>query len=160
MKKAVLGLLLLLSILMSFGSVYALDYEHPTKAPNGQAGNSAVVRLYLVEKDPSDWTIVDDGAQGKLVVRDLTDFVFNAHDLDPYTDYTLIEYPKPQTTWPWPINVIASGSTNTDGNLHLSGSFDFDSGDYIWLVLSADIVSGSLSGWNPTEYLFEFDVFP
>ena len=31
-------------------------------------------------------------------------------------------------------------------------------GAKIWLVLNDDIVGGSMSGWNPTEYLFEYDL--
>lgn len=81
--------------------------------------------------------------------------------LEANTDYSLVYYPEPQTTWPWPVTVIANGTSNKGGNIHLTGSYDFgaDLTDAkIWLVLSNDIVGGSLSGWNPSEYLFEYDL--
>ena len=56
------------------------------------------------------------------------------------------------------MTVLASGTSNDGGAIHLAGSYDLSAdlaGDKIWLVLTSDIVGGSLSGWNPTEYLFE-----
>ena len=138
---------------------------------HGPAGKSNIGHLYLYEKDPSDWSIVDGGAWGKLKYNlsgPTFDFVFNGHRLEANTDYSLIYYPEPQTTWPWPVMVIDSGTTNRGGNINLVGSVDLgmdldgpadpynpEGGAKIWLVLTDDIVGGSLSGWNPTEYLFE-----
>jgi hypothetical protein len=63
------------------------------------------------------------------------------------------------------------GTSNIDGDLHLMGSPDigdipvdtdinFPDGGKIWLVLSDDYDSDAkqMVGWNPTEYLFEFDL--
>lgn len=110
--------------------------------------------------DP-DWTCVPGGATGVLYFDPAAptfDYDFDAEGLDPGTNYSLIYYPEPQTIWPWPITVIASGASDTDGDIHLLGSFNFGANlndAKIWLVLSADIVGGSMTGWNPTEYLFE-----
>jgi len=127
--------------------------------------------LYLYEKDPSNWQIVEDGARGRLKYNlegPEFEFGFNGHGLESCTDYSLIHYDEWATGWPRLIKVIASGTTNNGGNINLGGSIDLnadlagpadvynpDGGAKIWLVLTDDIVGGNLSGWNPTEYLFE-----
>jgi len=61
----------------------------------------------------------------------------------------LIYYPEPQTNWPWPVTVLATGTSNYGSAIHLAGSYDLSAdlaGDKIWLVLTSDIVGGSLSG--------------
>ncbi|NWG08892.1 MAG: hypothetical protein HXX80_01020 [Nitrososphaerales archaeon] len=137
---------------------------NPYAKGNGQAGKSNIAYLYLVEKNPADWTIVPDGAWGKMkynLAGPTFDYVFNGHGLDMGMSYSLIYYPEPQNMWPWPMIVIASGLADSDGNIHLAGSYDFEqdlTDAKIWLVLSDDIVGGSLSGWSPTEYLFEYDL--
>ena len=80
-----------------------------------------------------------------------------------------------KAVWPHPVEVLGSGITNEFGNVWFSGTFDFDSipwsidinnpGAKIWLVLTSDIIGNEvdgfyLSGWNPTEYLFEYNVLP
>ena len=142
---------------------------------NGQAGESNVAFLSLYEKDPSDnWSIVDGGAWGKMkynLAGPTFDFVFNGHGLEASTDYSLIYYADP---WPGdnPGYLIASGTTNRGGNINLVGSVDpgmnfpnFPDANYlkgakIWLVLSADYDADNteMDGWNPTEYLFEYDL--
>ena len=128
--------------------------------------------LYLYEKDPSNWQIVEDGAWGKLrynLYGTEFEYGFNGHGLESCTDYSLIYYPEPQTTWPWGVIIIDGGMTNNGGNINLAGSVDLgmdldgpadpynpEGGAKIWLVLTADInASSQLQGWNPTEYLFE-----
>jgi len=149
------------------------------KGKHGQAGKSNVGHLYLYEKDPTDWSIIDGGAWGKFNYKlsgtgtnTAVSGVFNGHGLVADEDYSLIYYPETRTTWPWGVVVIGSGTANTGGNVHITGTatigvsdshddpLDIDYypdelGDKIWLVLTDDIVGGSLSGWNPTEYLFE-----
>jgi len=128
--------------------------------------------LYLYEKDPSTWEIVEDGARGKLKYN-LSgvefEYGFNGHGLEANTNYSLIYYPEPQETWPWGVTVIDGGTANNGGNINLAGSVDLgidltgpadpynpEGGAKIWLVLTADInASSQLAGWNPTEYLFE-----
>ena len=97
---------------------------------NGPAGKSNVGHLYLSEKDPSTWAIVEDGAWGKMKYNlsgSTFDFVFNGHGLEANTDYSLIYYADfdPRfTTWGGnnPGALIATGTTNRGGNIHLAGS--------------------------------------
>jgi len=136
---------------------------------NGPAGKSNVAQLYLYEKDPSDWSIVEGGAWGKMTYN-LSGpefaFVFNGHGLEANTNYSLIYYADP-----WPGNnpgaLIASGTTNAGRNIHLAGATELNTdlpnssddnflgGAKIWLVLSSDYQAPNMVGWNPTKYLFE-----
>ena len=59
--------------------------------PSGRAGKSMMSHLYLFEKDPETWDIVDDGAWGKMSY-DCDSFVFNGHGLEPEEEYELINY--------------------------------------------------------------------
>ena len=134
----------------------------------GQAGKSNIAHLYLYEKDPDTWEIVEeDGAWGKMKYNlsgDTFDFVFNGHGLDPGLEYTLIYYPDP---WPGTGLIdLGSGIVNEEGNIHIAESVstgnlpaedDENEGAKIWLVLSTD-VNSEMTGWNPTEYLFEYDL--
>ena len=139
---------------------------------NGQAGKSNIAHLYLYEKDPADWNIVEDGAWGKMKYNlsgSTFDFVFNGHELEVGWDYTLIYYPDP---WPGDgLICLGSGTANDDGDVHIMGSVDTgnlpaegdeNDGAKIWLVLSDDVDCDSdakkMIGWNPTEYLFEYDL--
>lgn len=140
------------------------------KGPSAPAGNSNIGHLYLYEKNPANWMVVDKGAWGKMQYNlsgPTFDYVFNGHGLLPNTDYSLIYYADP-----WPGNnpgaLIASGTSNDGGNIHLAGSTDLgmdlpdpdDENDRakIWLVLSNDYDGAhSMTGWNPKEYLFEYD---
>jgi hypothetical protein len=138
---------------------------------NGQAGKSNTAHLYLYEKNPSTWEIVEDGAWGKMKYNlsgSSFDFVFNGHNLEAGYNYSLIYYPDP---WPGTGGaVLANGIANEEGDLHLAASLtelgdlpieaDANKGAKIWLVLSSDYdaVAGQMIGWNPTEYLFEYDL--
>jgi len=132
----------------------------------GQAGKSNTAHLYLHEKVPADlWPIVEDGAWGKMKYNlsgSTFDFVFNGHDLkgEVGIEYTLIYYPDP-----WPGNgliCLGTGTVDEFGDVHIMGSVD--TGDLtdakIWLVLSDDVDCdvAQIVGWNPTEYLFEYDL--
>ena len=134
--------------------------DNPANDKEGGVGGSNNAFLYLYEKDIS-WDIVWGGAWGKMkfnLAGSTFDFNFNGHNLTASTGYSLIYYPEPQTTWPHPVTVLSNGTSDAIGDIHLAGSHDFNndmSGIKIWLVLTSDIVGGSLSGWNPTDYLFE-----
>ncbi len=148
------------------------------KGKDGQSGKSNVGQLYLYEKDPTDWSIVEGGAWGKYNYKlsgDPTDIsgVFNGHGLDAGVDYSLIYYPEVAPN-PWlpggyAVVVLGSGKANTGGNVHIKGTGilgDPDTqptvgdyvgltGDKIWLVLSSDLTGSVMTGWTPAEYLFE-----
>ena len=137
---------------------------------DGQAGKSNTGHLYLYEKNPADWSIVDGGAWGKMKYNlsgpELC-VVFNGHGLNPGVDYTLIYYPDP---WPGTgLICLGSGMANNGGNVHIKGCTntgslpivaDENDGAKIWLVLSSDLDcdTGTWSAWSATEYLFENDV--
>jgi len=137
----------------------------------GPAGNSNVAHLYLREKNPADWdAIVEGGAWGKMKYNlsgSEFEFVFNGHGLDAGVEYTLIYYPDP---WPGTgLICLGRGTANEGGNVHIRAPvdtgdlpIDADENDAakIWLVLSGDVDCDdqNMTGWNPTEYLFEYDL--
>jgi len=142
------------------------------KVPNGPAGNSSTSHLYLNEKDPDTWEIVDGGASGKMKYsHEAADFsfVFNGHGLEAGMDYTLIYYPDP---WPGSgLICLGSATANGGGNVHIQNTVDtgdlptmndenYPDGAKIWLVLTSDVdcMMQEMIGWNPTEYLFEYDL--
>lgn len=122
-------------------------------AVNGLAHPGQASQLYLYEKDPSTWNVVEGGAWGKMTFS-ADSFVFNGHGLEANTDYTLIRYNDP---WPGSPVCLASGTSNNGGNINLSGDMQ-SGGPKVWLVLSSDVNCGvGMSGWHPTEYLFEYN---
>jgi hypothetical protein len=140
------------------------------KGPSGQAGKSNIGHLYLHEKDPTSWEIIEDGAWGKMRYNrsgELFDFVFNGHHLVPGTMYALIYYPDP---WPGEgLICLGVGMADEYGDVHIRGKIatgslpiedDENDGAKIWLVLQSDVECDSqlMIGWNPGEYLFEFDL--
>ena len=142
-----------------------------------RAGKSNIGHLYLYEKDPATWEIVEDGAWGKMKYNlsgSSLKFVFNGHGLMPDEDYTLLYYPDP---WPGEgLICLGEGMADEDGNVHIRGGADtgdlpaewddnFEVGAKIWLVVSMDVdCEGDdvdppqMIGWAPTEYLFEYDL--
>jgi len=137
------------------------------KGPNGPSGKSDMGHLYLFEKDPVEWTVVEDGAWGKMNYRcneDGFSFVFNGHGLEPGAEYELMNYVDP---WPGTGSaLLAAGVVNEEGDIHLAGSIDCltvaegFAGAKIWLVLADDFdeEAGEMVGWNPTDYLFEAEL--
>ena len=143
------------------------------KGPNGQAGNSNIAHLYLYEKENFEtdgWDVVNKGAWGKMKYNlsgEMFEFVFNGHGLEAGFEYKLIYYPDP-----WPGNgliCLGSGVANKGGNVHIAESVntgdlpacgDENVGAKIWLVLSSDVDCDAqeMIGWNPAEYLFEYDL--
>lgn len=135
------------------------------------AGQSSIVQLKLVEKDPSDWSIVEDGAWGRLTYNKASGrFVFNGHDLVAGEDYTLINFAR-DTEWPAHINILGAETANVEADVHIAGNYAYANLEYdetpgtgstagykIWLVLTDDVADSTLAGWNPTEYLFESEL--
>lgn len=169
-KSIVIFTALMLMISMISGAVLAAG-------KTGPAGKSKVGHLYLYEKDPVTWEIVDGGAWGKMKYKlsaSTFKFVFNGHKLEAGLDYTLIYYPDP---WPGEgLICLGSGTADDDGNVHIKGSTNtgdlpaaYDAnhpdndpeyaGAKIWLVLSGDVdcTNQKMNGWQPSEYLFEYD---
>jgi len=173
MRKKVVTLMLVIALvgLATAGMAIGKNLTKG-KIPNGPAGRSPIAHLYLYEKDPETWEIVEDGAWGKMKYNQYGpnfNFVFNGHRLEPGYDYTLIYYPDP---WPGEgLVCIGEGTADIDGNVHIQGSVDtgdmpsmddenFEAGAKIWLVLSDDVdcIAANMIGWNPIEYLFEYDL--
>ncbi len=145
---------------------------------NGPAGKTNVGHLYLYEKNPSTWGIIEGGAWGKMrynLSGSTFDFVFNGHGLELGWSYMLIYYEDPGLgPWTVPPDIIClgSGTANGGGNVHIQGSVDtgdlptkddvnYPHGAKIWLVLSDDVDCDNKVfrwRWNPTEYLFEYDL--
>lgn len=153
-----------------------IDHSPGPKGPSGRAGKSNIAHLYLHEKDPDTWKIIEDGAWGKMKYNlsgSVFSFVFNGHDLVPGSIYTLIYYQDP---WPG-TNLICLGTAEADefGNVHIKNIVETgdlpppatDETDHvgakIWLVLFPDVQCGEagttseMIGWNPTDYLFEYE---
>lgn len=174
MKKVLFPILALVLVLALPTAVMAAKPEQGLKGLKGQAGDSNVAFVELWEKDPSTWEVVEGGAWGKLKYNlegPTFDFVFNGHGLELGTNYSLIYYGDP---WPGdnPGALMASGTSNDEGDIHLAGSVDLGmdlpdpsdanylDGAKIWLVLSDDYDEATcrMTAWNPMEYLFEFDL--
>lgn len=63
--------------------------------------------------------------------------------------------------------VLGEATADADGNIHIKESFGFmglPTGARIWLVLTSDLLinsdptQNSMTGWNPVEYLFEYNL--
>ena len=195
MKK--IAFLLALAILLATvpAVVLAGGPDKGAKGIKGQAGRSNVGFVELWEKNPDTWEIVEDGAWAKLKYNlegETFDFVFNGHGLEANTEYSLIYYADFEdrmNVWGGnnPGALIASGTSNGGGNIHLMGPVELnmdlpcspdaniDIHDYsgppdnyvnahgakIWLVPS-DCLTGSTDLpvviWAPTRFLFETDL--
>ena len=171
-KKPIVMIALVAVMLVSIVPVFAAKPTTSPAASNGiEKGKND--HLYLYAKDPDTWEIVEDAAWGKMNINvNKGKFVFNAHKLEPNTDYVLICYqdPWPGTGSQWLGNCIS----DENGNVHIQGSIYYETlpsyvyeidgeqveGSKIWLVLADDYDQGSteMSAWNPSEYLFEFDL--
>lgn len=120
------------------------------------AGNGKAQHLYLYEKDPVSWEIVD-GAWGKMMYK-ADSFVFNGHGLEA-GEYTLLNY----CGWGENQNILGVAESN-DGNVHIKGTLSElciegdNEGAKIWLVKSSDLTGEVFNAWTPTEYLFEHNL--
>lgn len=174
MKKLIL-LLMVCAVAVSLvtaSAVMAAGPEKGARGLKGQAGNSNVAFIELWEKDTSTWEIIADGAWGKMkynLAGPTFNFVFNGHGLEAGSAYTLIYYQDP---WPGSdLICLGDGTVNDYGDIHIMGSVDtgdlpaekdgnYPDGAKIWLVLSDDVDCENqyMTGWNPSEYLFEYDL--
>jgi hypothetical protein len=109
-------------------------------------------------------------------------FSFEGRRLLSKTNYTLIYYadPWPGTGTGTNMICLGSGTTNKAGNIAIHGKMDIGTslpaswdanfnpispsgavGAKIWLVLSDDVKCGDpgmMLNWNPTAYLFEYNL--
>ena len=93
------------------------------RVPGERAGRYNMAHLYLFEKNPEDWSIVERGARGKMQYRisgQTLDFVFNGHSLEPGVSYMLIYYPDPPRAG---LLCLDEKEANEDGNVHIQGNF-------------------------------------
>ncbi|MHA2392576.1 MAG: hypothetical protein ACXAEX_11590 [Promethearchaeota archaeon] len=133
--------------------------------------------LYLFEKNPTTWRIVQDCAWGRLDYNhEGPEFVYEFHGygLEDGISYSLIyyaDYEDPFINWGGdnPGWFFSKGEANQDFELFLSDTvelevglpdlldFNHPHGAKLWLVLSDDYIEEDtkLDAWNPTEYLFE-----
>jgi hypothetical protein len=137
-EKKVIGILFAAILVMSVAAIGAVAVAKPPtdKIPNGPAGNSNIAHLYLCEKDPTTWQIVEDGAWGKMKYNlegPTFDFVFNGHGLENNTNYSLVyyaDYNRTSSPQLWggdnPGALIANGTSNEEGNIHLAGSIELN----------------------------------
>jgi hypothetical protein len=165
-----ISVILLLAVSLTVPLVIAGKPSSPGK--HGRASKSHIAHLYLYEKDPTTWDIVEEGAWGKMkynIEGSEFCFVFNGHGLEPGYEYTLIYYSDP---WPGEGSIcLGNGTVNEEGNVHIMGCVNtgdlpaeddanYPKGAKMWLVLSDDIdcEAHKMVGWTPTEYLFEYQL--
>ncbi len=155
----------------------------PRTRPHGE---SNVGHLLLVGKDADTpgWDANWPGPFGLLKYNlegETFDYRFNGHGLIPDTTYALIYYANLEpldTEWAYSTICLATGVPNNGGNLHINdaneiptglpidedkNTYDDDTdtfGAKIWLVTTDDYncETGRFEPWNPTEYLFEYDL--
>lgn len=171
----VMSVFVLSLVFASMGTAQAFSWKNLFGAPDNLPllppefkqifGSSyPIMNLKLVEKDPSDWSVIHGGAYGYMDATHNTVVNFWGFGLDPRTRYTLIYYGYGghNDEWPW-ATCIASGRTFGNrialSNTYFPYTQYLDNGinEKFWLVKSSDIDCGShtMTAWNPTEYLFE-----
>lgn len=116
-----------------------------------------------------DWRVMTETTdQGTLTygVKD-SEFNFSFTGVAPLanTDYSLIVYKEPWSipssvvVWPRPVIVLGSDTSDDLGNVVIPDTSLELSTDLlntkIWLVKTDDLVSDTISGWNPADYLFD-----
>ncbi|MBJ6749411.1 hypothetical protein [Geomonas anaerohicana] len=113
-------------------------------------------RLLLFAKNPATWSIVKDGARGKLGYRE-TDGVFTltASGLAPRSPYALVRYQEAPSRGA----VVARGTSDAQGKLVLQGIWHSWAGKF-WVVSGEDVAGAPGSpaipkAWRPERYLFE-----
>jgi len=150
-------------MLLTLGTSAVLADKGPHPPVDKQFGvgesNVGFLHFYDLLFEDSLYEIIWDGASGELKFNlsgPAFFFVFNAHGLEPNTEYSLMLWDDDWVT-NWPKTIIASGASNDGGNIHLASFYDF--GEDItdakfWLVLSNDWPDGYSVEWNGNDYLF------
>lgn len=126
--------------------------EVAAKTPPG----SGKKKLLLFAKDPATWSIVKEGASGKLIYREASgDFTLHALGLSPHAAYLLIRYADA----PPHGEILAKGVSDADGKLEIAGVWHNWTKKF-WLVPAEDVSGkvggvGTLRAWRPDLCLFE-----
>lgn len=121
-----------------------------------------------VEKDLTDWSVVEGRAYGKAVFNWRHSAVsFEGVGLAPQTEYALVFYSEPKDDG-WAnrkTTVISTGTSDAEGLLELGRTafdiaaiepMDDPAGAYkIWLVPCSSIVGGQIQWTDPEMFLFE-----
>ena len=135
---------------------------------------NTVDELSIVEKNPSDWSVVENGANGivKFTVLSRRGRIIRerirvtVYGLEPKTKYQLIYYGDEthNDVFPYATCIGKPRKTSTKGYFK-SGSAKFsylnmlDDGiaQKFWVVLASDVScsEGKMIAWNPESYLFE-----
>ena len=152
---------------------------------------TSAASVNLVHKD-SNWNEIDSAGLLNYTIpctAELMTYTFTvveSNNMLPNTPYSLVFYSRtdagtwnPDTVWTnQDTSLIDSGTTDVNGDLVLSGTFDFslhgqgleninDGKDYdgsvngakVWLVPSADYDgSSTITGWHPTNFLWETEL--
>ncbi|MCK4736511.1 MAG: PEF-CTERM sorting domain-containing protein [Methanophagales archaeon] len=159
------------------------------------AGTVSAATVNLVEKNPTDWSVVSDGKSGTLVytMPDTTmvyTFTLNT-PLTPNTVYCLVFYTRNSEGISWRNSDnevwgnqgsrrIRCATTDCSGYFPIPmslGTFNFDNhgtgldyindgddydgsvlGAKVWLVPSSDLTGDTVTGWNPSNFLWEEDL--
>jgi len=106
------------------------------------------------------WTPVIDGTYAVLTYdpkASTFNYTLEAFGLTPSASYDLIYYQDP---WPGTSSMlIGTYVADVNGAINVTGqsvNLNMDLADAkIWLVLSADFTGSQMTGWNPSDYLFE-----
>lgn len=133
-----------------------------------------VSTLNLQEKNPSDWSVVQNGAHGIIkfstvstpwqIVQQRARVM--VYDLEPKTMYQLIYYGNNEfnDVWPYATCIGVPHRTSTQGFFSTGSSvvnfLDMKNdgiAQKFWVVKASDVdcQQGKMIAWNPTEYLFE-----
>lgn len=130
--------------------------------------------LVLENKNPTDWTVIEDGIQANLNYNPagpLFNYYLTGTVGEGNTGYSLIYYADP---WPGsnPGALIGTGASDSSGNIEFSGSAEFPNGipvdtdaNYpdgakVWLLPSDcyDPDTNAVIKWQPGRYLFEYEL--
>jgi len=162
MRKYLLGLLAISMVLLVLPSVFAFGFFSTVNE-----------KIVLAEKNPADWSEIENGASGEVILSAVSLFGavisqkvrVTVWDLKPVTKYTLIYYGDDEHNDVWPYaTCIKSFTTSTQGYAKsVSGDFkymdffDNGKGEKFWVIQSSDIdcKNHKMIEWHPTEYLFE-----
>lgn len=133
--------------------------------------------LKLVEKNPSDWSIVEDGANGLITFSTISLYGkivqerirVSVWGLEPRTKYQLVYYGDEthNDVWDYATCIGRARTTSTQGYFkgdsavfNWMGFVDDGIDQKFWVVLASDVdcSTSRMIGWNPTEYLFEYNI--